>query len=253
VPVARDDLRRHRIRRQAELLANVLLDPGVDSRVSADGAADPAHSYLFGRQAEPCLRSIQLGDPTGDLEAERDRLCDDAVRATRHQRSPVPNRKLSGRIPDGGQVGRDDPRRLSELDGSRSVVEVLAGHAEVHISRLRLADRLVDDGQKGDDVMPHPLFDLGDLGWIKGSLADLGQGRGRYSAQGRPRFTRQNLYAKPQFEPVPVGPYRPNRRRRVSLDQIGRRLPTNEWGTTRLYRSQVAEADVVGTFWTPTR
>jgi hypothetical protein len=95
--------------------------------------------------AESGPRPIELGYPPGDLEAERDRLRHDAVRATGHQRPSVPNRKLSGSISDGRQVGGDDARRLTELDRGRCVVEVLARHAEVHETSLRLPDRFVDD------------------------------------------------------------------------------------------------------------
>src|SRR4029077_17220377 len=90
--------------------------------------------------------------------------------------------------------------------------------------------RLVDHGQECDDVMPDPVLDLGDPGSVESRPADLRKSGRRNAAQGRPGLTRQNLYAKPELEPVLVGPDRPNRRRRVSLDQIGRRLPMNNGG-----------------------
>jgi hypothetical protein len=67
------------------------------------------------------------------------------------------------------------------------------------VSSLRLADRLIDDGQESNDVVSDALLDLRDPVRVEGCLANLGEGGDRNSAEGRPSLTRQNLYAKPQF------------------------------------------------------
>src|SRR4029077_3536601 len=88
-------------------------------------------------------------------------------------------------------------------------------------------------------------FHLSYLLGVEGALADLRKGRSRNAAQGRPGLARENLDAEPQLESVLVGPDRPNRRRRVSLDQENRRLPMITGGTARLYGRRRG-ADLVG-------
>ena len=182
MPVPGDDLGRDGVGRQAKLFANVLLDLRVYRGVRAHRAAHAADRDIIGRPLETRPRSIELRHPSGHFEAERDGLCDDAVRTACHQRAAVTHGKLCCGIPDGGEVSVDDPRRLTQLHRHGGVVEVLAGHAEMHVARLRLADGIVDDRQERDHVVADALFDLGNFGSVKGRFADLGQGRCRNAA-----------------------------------------------------------------------
>ena len=106
------------------------------------------------------------------------------------------HRQLGGRLADAHQVANDDLRRLDDLHRHGVVVEVLAGHAEVDVASLRLADRLVDDGEKRDHIVAHPGLDLGDLRHIEGGLADLGQSLLRDASKPRPCLGREDLDAK---------------------------------------------------------
>jgi hypothetical protein len=87
----------------------------------------------------------------------------------------MPDRQLGRGFSDGAEVGGDDPGRLRELDCHRSVVQVLACHPKVDVSRLRLTDGFVDDGQKSNHVMSDSALDLRDLVRVESRLPDLGQ------------------------------------------------------------------------------
>ena len=57
VTVARNDLRRDRLDREAELLGDMLLDARIDIGESADGAGDGAGRDLLARGDEALARS----------------------------------------------------------------------------------------------------------------------------------------------------------------------------------------------------
>jgi hypothetical protein len=174
---------------------------------------------------QPFLRSIQLGDPARHLEAERDRLGHYAMGAAGHQGSAMADGELGRGLAHRREVAGDDARRFDQLHRRRSVVQVLAGHPHVDVAGLRLADRFVEHGEKGDHVMTHARLDLGDLLGVESSFANFRQGGGRDAAKGCPGLAREDLDAEPQLESVLVRPDRPDRRRRVSLDQEKCRLP----------------------------
>jgi hypothetical protein len=79
VPVTRYDLGRDSVRLEAELFADVILDLGVDRGVSADRATHPSDGCVVGGTSQALARAIELRHPTGNLEAEGDRLRHDAV------------------------------------------------------------------------------------------------------------------------------------------------------------------------------
>src|ERR1700674_292243 len=99
VPVPGYDLRRHCVRPEAELFADVLLDLRVDRGVRANRPADTTHRHLFGRTVETVRSPVELGHPACHLEAESYRLGDDAVRATPPQRSPGADNHLGRSFP----------------------------------------------------------------------------------------------------------------------------------------------------------
>jgi len=153
VPVAGDDLSRHGVDLEAQLAADVLLHAWVDGRVRTHGPADPADGRVFGGLVEAGHGAVKLGHPPGGLEAERDRLGDDAMRPAGHQRAAVPDRQLGRSLAHGGQFLTDEPSRFDDLDGHAGVIEVLARHAQVHVACFRLPDRLVQDGEKRNHVV----------------------------------------------------------------------------------------------------
>ena len=98
-------------------------------------------------------RAIQLRDPACNFETKCDWLGDDAMGSAGHQSSAMPDGQLRRGFADGGEVVADETRRLHHLDSHGRVVEVLAGHAKVHVPRFRLPDRFVEHRQEGDHVM----------------------------------------------------------------------------------------------------
>ena len=153
MPVAGDDLSRHGVDLQAQLAADVLLHAWVDGRVRTHGPADPADGRVFGGLVEAGHGAVKLGHPPGGLEAERDRLGDDAMRPAGHQRAAVPDRQLGRSLAHGGQVLTDEAGRLHDLDGHPRVIEVLARHTQVHVACFGLPDRLVQHGEKRNHVV----------------------------------------------------------------------------------------------------
>ncbi len=64
VPVARDDLRRHRLDREPHRLGDMRLHARIDLREGADGARDRAGGDLAARRSEPLLGAgeFRVGD-----------------------------------------------------------------------------------------------------------------------------------------------------------------------------------------------
>ena len=99
VAVARDDLGRDRLDRQAHLLGHVFLDARVDIGEGADRARDGAGGDLPLRLDEAKLAALELRVGLGELEAEGRRLGMDAVRAADGRRHLV----LEGAALEGGE------------------------------------------------------------------------------------------------------------------------------------------------------
>src|SRR5436853_349792 len=83
---------------------------------------------------------VELRHPTRDLEPKSDRLGDDAVCPAGHQRPAVADRQVGRGLAQLRELVADELSRLDHLDGHRGVVQVLARHAEVDVTRLGLAD-----------------------------------------------------------------------------------------------------------------
>ncbi len=89
VAVARDHLRRERVRLEPEPLAGDALDLGIEAAVGADRARELADAVRLERPHEPRAVAVELERPAGELPAERRRLGVDAVRAADADRAPV--------------------------------------------------------------------------------------------------------------------------------------------------------------------
>ncbi len=89
VAVARDHLRRERVRLEAEPLAGDPLDLGVEAGVGADRARELADAVRLERAHEARAVAVELERPAGELPAERRRLGVDPVRAADADRAPV--------------------------------------------------------------------------------------------------------------------------------------------------------------------
>src|SRR5439155_15331779 len=79
VPVARDDLRRNRLNREAELSRHMLLDARIDIGKGADRSRDCASGDLLLRGNKPLPGAREFGESKGKLEPEGYRLGVDAV------------------------------------------------------------------------------------------------------------------------------------------------------------------------------
>src|SRR5580658_11288420 len=89
VAVARDDLGRDRLRRQAELLRDMLFDRRRDIGEGADGAGDGASRDVAARLLQPVPRALELRVVAGELQAEGRGLGMDAVTAADGERHLV--------------------------------------------------------------------------------------------------------------------------------------------------------------------
>ena len=79
VAVARDDLRRERVRLEPEPLAREPLDLRFDLRVRADGAGELTDAIRLECRDHARAGAVELERPAGELPAERRRLGMDTV------------------------------------------------------------------------------------------------------------------------------------------------------------------------------
>ena len=89
MPVARDDLRRDRLRLEGEPLARDPLELRVGDRVRPDRARQLSVAHRLERAAQALATALELEHPAGELEPEGRRLRVDAVRAPDAERLPM--------------------------------------------------------------------------------------------------------------------------------------------------------------------
>ena len=159
MPIARQHLRgRHR--REAEVLAHVALDRGIDVGVGADRARQLADRDRVRARSQPFAVAPHLHRPERELHAEGRRLGVDAVRATDHRRvaelaGPGCDRRLQlGR-------GREDAiERARHLQRERGVDHVARREPVVHPRARGLTDALLHDVDERGDVVVGDLLAL---------------------------------------------------------------------------------------------
>ena len=175
VAVARDHLRRERIRLEAEPLARDPLDLGVEAAYVPTVPGELADAVRLERAREPRAVAVELERPAGELPAERRRLGVDAVRAADADRAAVllgaPHDRVDRRV---------EPARISfagvlDLQRERRVDDVRRGEAVVDPAALR--PELLGDGvdERGGVVVGRPL-DLGDALGVGGDRAGADRG-----------------------------------------------------------------------------
>ncbi len=186
VAVARDDLRRDRLRDQPEPPGHGLLDPGVDVGEGADGARDRAGGDLLPGPRHALPIAGELGEEAGELEAERRGLGVDAVAPAHRRRELV----LEGAAPEGLEeaieIGQEQVARPRELDGEAGVQQIGGGHAQVQVAGLDPAD-LLHMGEERDHIVAGDGLDGLDPGRVDqplplagdplGQPGDLGPGQ----------------------------------------------------------------------------
>ena len=172
VAVARDDLGRDRLDREAHRLGDMRFDARIDLGEGADRAGDGAGRDLLAGRDQPRAGAGELGIGDRELEAEGGRLGMDAVGAADGRRHLV----LEGAALERGEqrvdVGDQDVGGAHELHVEAGVEHVRRGHALVHEARLR-PDDLGEMGEEGDDVVLDLALDRVDARDVERGVAAL--------------------------------------------------------------------------------
>jgi len=172
MPVARNNLCRDGLGRQAHLLRNVCLDARIDVGEGADRARKGAGRDLLAGRNKPFPRTVELRIRVGELQSERDGLSMDAVAAADGGRSAV----FDGATLDGGEeipgIGDEEIGGAHELDVEAGIEHIRRRHALVNKARLGAND-LGEVGEKGDDVVFCLALDSVDAIDVEGGVAAL--------------------------------------------------------------------------------
>ena len=219
VAVAADDLGRRRVRLQPELVEDMSLDLGADVGMGAHRPRDRADADGLARPGQPLDVALELGEPAGGLEAERDRLGVDAVRAADHRRVAMLEREAPDDLDETRQLALDDAGRVAQHDRGGRVQHVRARQPVVQPAALG-PEPLGDRSQEGDDVVLRLPLDLPrslrvDLAGLVPDALEVGP---RHDAGLGQRLERQHLDPQPQLELVPLPEDLAQLRQRVSID-----------------------------------
>ena len=152
VPVARDDLRRDGLHREAELVGDMLFHLRVDIGESADCTRYGTGRDFRARRDQAGLAAVEFGIGLRQLEPERHRFGMDAMAAPDGRRVFVLFRAALDGREQRVEIGQQDVGRACQLDCQRGVEHVAAGHALMHEARL-VADILGHPGKEGDDIV----------------------------------------------------------------------------------------------------
>src|SRR5207248_5903004 len=200
--VARDDLRRDRLRVEPELRRDVFLDPRIDVGEGADGAGYRAGRHFLARGEEASVVAGKLGVMPGELQSEGRRLGMDAVAAPYRRRQFVLEGAALQDREQSIDIGQQNVGGLRQLHRKASVEHIARGHSLMHEARLG-ADMLGEVGQKGDHVMAGLALDLVDaLGLEAAALPDGASGALGDDSQRRLVIASMRLDLEP--DPVPV-------------------------------------------------
>ena len=169
MPVALDDLRRHRRRFEAEPRADARFDRGIEMGERPDGAGDLADRHHVARSKHPVQIALKLGVPQRELQAERHRLGMDAMRSANHRRQPMflGATRTASRRPAMPLTIRS--ACLPHLQRLRRVHHVGRRQAEMEPSRRR-SHFLGDSRRERDDVVLGCLLDFLDPGDVERRL-----------------------------------------------------------------------------------
>ncbi len=202
VAVARDDLGRHRLDRQAELGGDVRLDPRIDVCEGADRARDGAGRDLAACFLQPPPAAGEGGVVPGELEAEGGRLGVDAVAAAEAGGVFVLLGAALQRRQQRIEVGEQQVARLGELQRQAGIEHVGRRHPLMDDAGVR-PDMLGEVGEKGDDVVAGLALDrLDALDLEAAALPHRGGGLRRDHADRGLGVAGMGLDLEPQAEPV---------------------------------------------------
>ncbi len=161
--VARNDLGRDRLGREAKLLGDMRFDRRVDVGEGADGTRNCAGRNVVARRDQPRPAAIEFGISLSELEPEGRRLGVDAVASADGRRELMFECAAFQDREQFVEVGDQKLGGLFQLNRKRRVEYVGAGHALVEVARLgaHLAAR---PGEESDHVMLGDRFDCVDRG-----------------------------------------------------------------------------------------
>ena len=159
--VTLDDLRSEAHRRQAELLADHLLDLRVDVRVRADSARELADRDDLLGMLHALNVALNFSAPEQELEAERHRLCMDAMRAADARRMLEFLRAAAQDLAELLEVIEDDRAGIAHHHAVCRVLDIRRRQALVDVFGV-ITNILGDVRQERDDVVVRDRLDLMD-------------------------------------------------------------------------------------------
>ena len=222
VPVARHDLGRDVLLRQAKPPQHGGLDLRPVCRVGAHGAREGANRHPLHGVLQPAQVPVGLEREPGELEAECRGLGVDAVRASHAERVHVLTGAAHQRVAVVARSGHDHEAGLGELQRQGRVEHVRGGEAVVHPAS-RLADGLGHHVHEGRHVVIGDLLALADrLGAERGALANRVRVLPRHHARLCKRVHHRQLHLEPGLELPLLGPHRPHLGTRVAVDHRSR-------------------------------
>src|SRR5919201_6212994 len=113
--VARDDLRRQRVRLEPETLARESFDFRLDLGVRPDGSRKLTDAIRLECAHHPRTRAVELERPPGELPAEGGRLRVNAVRPSDAYRVSVLLGTCHDRVECAVDALHDQPARVADL------------------------------------------------------------------------------------------------------------------------------------------
>ena len=219
-----------RHRREAERLAHLSLDPGVDVGIRAHRARELAHGHRLARPAQARAVAVRLEAPQCELGPEGDGLGVHPVGATDHGRGPELDRPALERGDQLAASARQQVGRLCEGGAQGGVDDVARREPVVDPLAGRSADGCLDDvDERRHVVVGDPLafgHRLDERGrGLRGALADrLGLDL-RHDTDGRERLGRQHLDLEPPRQASLVGEQGGHGGTRVAADHPPLRGP----------------------------
>ena len=135
MPVALDHLRRHRRGLQAQPRADLFLRFRADVRERPHRARNLAHAQIFRRGAQPRQIAPGLFVPDGELQAERDGLGVNAVRAADLHRVLELERAALQHLAQRFETAQQNRRRLLQLQRLRGIHHVVRRQPVVQPAR----------------------------------------------------------------------------------------------------------------------
>ena len=228
VAVARDNLRGQRIGRQAQMLANILFNEGVDAGIRTHRTGDSTGRDHVARLLHALQIAREHPGPAAEFHAECHRLGGNAMGTPDAQRVFELERATLAHLTELLDVLDDDVARLRDLIAQRHIAQIRRGHTVVHPTTglfLPFGDVGVDVfghiREERNDIVIGNLFDFVDT--LDGEVGMRTNPRGLFFRDARSpqlglRFTGKDLDFLPNLELVLQLPNGTHRRTRIAIN-----------------------------------